>query len=174
VRVKFTHPFDSHHAVGSAEPAPDVGDFTKLPNGDDLETGEMPNYDGDGRNMPYEEVWRELDWSQPGAKSVSWILESIDPDDGVQKNKTFYAKLGRYFLAVRKIVDGREADYAALRIDFDKDNMEWKVRYEIGEVGDIGKKFASEIDATKQHQWRIGEEVVIFGERCFVKAISVD
>jgi hypothetical protein len=175
VRVKFTHPLDSHHAVGSAEPAPDVGDFTKLPNGDDLEIGEMQNPDEDGRVMPYEEVWRELDWSiQRKDKSVSWILECLDPEDGQQANKTFYAKLGRYFLAVRRVVDGRGADYAALRMDFDEEAGEWKPRHEIGEVGNIVKTFADEIDAAKQHQWCVGEEVVVFDERCIIKAISMD
>ncbi|KAF7797797.1 hypothetical protein EIP86_009002 [Pleurotus ostreatoroseus] len=60
-RCRWTRVVDSHWANGhdgDGEEEADIGRCEPLPNGDELETGEMRNPDT-GRVEPYEEVWRE-------------------------------------------------------------------------------------------------------------------
>lgn len=105
----FTHEIDS---LGHFETV-DCGVFTKLPNGDDLETGQMPRTDLPGAPIrDYEEIWRDIDLPTSGA---SWILESeADPagqqfegdtsKDGEANGvvKTFVGVVLGHFIALRQ------------------------------------------------------------------------
>ncbi|KAF7592008.1 hypothetical protein BBP40_000788 [Aspergillus hancockii] len=88
--VRFSHIIDSTGVYG-----PDEGIFTKLPNGDDLETGTMACAHIDGQLAPYEEIWRNLPAPQPG--SISWTLYSAD-----NGGKSFMGKIGGYYLVLRE------------------------------------------------------------------------
>ncbi|KAJ5893361.1 hypothetical protein N7495_005052 [Penicillium taxi] len=107
LRVAFTHELDSHNAFESV----DCGTFVTLPNGDDLETGEMPRHDLPGAPVAeYEEVWRELPFreSPEGTKKgISWVLESDDGDlseiEGeVTVRKIFLGRIWGTFLALQQ------------------------------------------------------------------------
>ncbi|EXJ93261.1 hypothetical protein A1O1_01652 [Capronia coronata CBS 617.96] len=182
-KVKFTHIIDSHHNPSSSEPepAPDVGDFIKLPNGDDLETGEMPNPDAGGQVMPYEEIWRELKW--PTGNSC-WFLESVDSHDAekgtattTRRTKTFHAKVGNYYLALRQVINGEDVTFVALRQDYHIDDEEgkgWKTIYEIGkQQQQLQLDRLTGIDerlGTEATGWRVGEKVVVGNESYIVRA----
>ena len=71
-RCAWTHEVDSRAAVEGAPPAPDVGHCQRLPNGDELETGEMIN-PTTGKLCAYEEVWRDED-VMPGTRAVALRL----------------------------------------------------------------------------------------------------
>jgi hypothetical protein len=175
VKVKFTHDLDSHHDSDSSEPAPDVGDFSTLPNGDDLEVGEMPNPDADGKVMAYEEVWRQLDWSagiQPG--SINWVLESTDGEGSLPGFKVFYAKLGRFFLAVSKTSERQNAVFSALRQDLDTSLGKWKSLYEIGDMSNLVKIDSQDDGLQSDKSWTVGQVVLVGKIRYVVRALSGD
>lgn len=79
-RCAFSHLVDSRVPAGG-EPAPDIGRWHVLANGDELETGEMLN-PASGRVEPYEEVWREED-VVPGTKVVALKLMDGDTVRGI-------------------------------------------------------------------------------------------
>lgn len=118
VTVEFTHEIDSRGYT-----APDLGIFTKLPNGDDLEVGEMPRPEKDNMVTPYEEIWHEF--PAPPKDSVSWIVRNDSPETG----STFLGRLEDAFLAFRKTEDGT---FTAVREERDAETGEWSVRYRIG------------------------------------------
>ena len=167
--MKFTHILDSQHSPDTPLPEPDVGDFEKLPNGDDLETGVMPNHDASGQCMAYEEVWRELDWSiGVDADSVNWIIESVDDDLG--QTKIYCAKLGSYFMAVSRTAEAGGIVYSAIRQDFDLEQRRWKVRYDIGgETSSSGLHHYTG-DGHNEDQWTVGSEVAFGGAKFVVRA----
>lgn len=118
VTVQFTHEIDSR---GYTEP--DLGIFTRLPDGDDLEKGEMPCPEKGDAVTPYEEIWREF--PAPPKESVSWIIRNDSPENGI----TFLGRLENAYLAFRKTGDGA---FTALREDQDEKTGKWKVKYLIG------------------------------------------
>lgn len=118
--VQFTHEIDSRGYT-----APDLGIFTKLPNGDDLETGEMPCPEKDDAVTRYEEIWHEF--PAPPKNSVSWIIRNDSSETGI----TFLGRLENAYLAFRKTGDGT---FTALREDRDEKTGEWQVKYLIGKA----------------------------------------
>ncbi|KAK5046054.1 hypothetical protein LTR84_008511 [Exophiala bonariae] len=182
LKVKFTHPLDSHYVAGEEEGEPDIGEFTKLPNGDDLETGVMTAPHLGGKIMPYEEIWRELD---PGVgqagdgsdgKTSSWILESVDPSsdaEATRLSKSYYARGGKFFLALRQvnITSPPSISVSAIRQDWDADKSAWVTKYAIGNVDGL---FSLGTGTDGAGDWKVGDEVKIGleGERCIVRALD--
>jgi hypothetical protein len=117
--VEFTHEIDSR---GYTEP--DLGVFTKLPNGDDLEVGEMPCPEKGGAVTAYEEIWHEF--PAPAEGTVSWIVRNDDPETGI----TFLGRLENAYLAFRKTLEGK---FTALREAWDPKTGKWEVKYRIGD-----------------------------------------
>lgn len=72
-KCTWSHEVDSRVVEEGVSPAPDVGHCRRLPNGDELETGEMVNPDT-GDLCAYEEVWRDEDVA-PGANVVALKLK---------------------------------------------------------------------------------------------------
>lgn len=121
-----------------------MGEFSELPNGDDLEVGEMAASHMGGRVMPYEEVWREL---SPSADEIppdqlfgtakGWIVESKDDTDD---RMTVYARINGFFLGVQRRIKRWELsnagsyEYVALREDYDATDSKWTRRYSVGDV----------------------------------------
>lgn len=107
--VIFTHEIDS---LGHFDTV-DSGTFTKLPSGDELETGQMPRPDLPGAPVrDYEEVWRDIDLPTSG---VSWILESetdsLHQESGAKANesgeesnvvKTILGMVPGFFIALKQ------------------------------------------------------------------------
>jgi len=183
VKVKFTHPLDSHYVAGQDEEEPDVGEFTKLPNGDDLETGVMAAPHLGGQTMPYEEIWRELDprldlfGVSGGSRASSWILESVEqPKTGevATLTKSYYAKAGKFFLALRQvtIANPSSISVSAIRQEWDADKRAWDTKYKIGNVE--GMLDLSQGAADSQADWKVGDEITIAisKEVCTVRSIA--
>lgn len=180
VKVEFTHPYDSHYVEDQEEGAPDIGEFSKLPNGDDLETGVMAATHLGGKILPYEEVWRELDPSSGSAGSdaygSSWILESTGrsktAEDGTAI-KSYYGKVGKYFLALRSVKRSNPSSlkFSAIRQDWNADEAEWVTKYKIGDVDGI---FVLSKDLSAESAWKVGDEVTVgpSEEVCVVKAVG--
>ena len=149
----------------------------------------MPNPDAGGRVMKYEEIWRDLnvggggggdDSSEStGTGGRSWILESVDGDDGLAKAqkgmlKTFYARSGSHFLALRQtVLPGGGVAFLALRQDFSLATRRWETRYEIG--GDLSAlwRMDGSWDENVAGGWGVGDTVVVRrGEECVVRAFE--
>lgn len=175
-KVEFTHVIDSHHnpSSGSAPPASDVGDFTQLSNGDDFETGVMPNPDADNKPMAYEEVWHVLDWKL-AKPCANFVLESSsEGNSGDTSTRTFYARVGRYFLAVRQTLRADSVDFAAVRQDWDDESHSWRDRYCIGDVASIWRMSDENINEHEMLRWQVNGKVVVRGDStCVVKAVSL-
>ena len=183
-KVRFTHPFDSHYVPGQGEGEPDIGEFTKLPNGDDLETGVMAAPHLANQVLPYEEIWHELN---PNLGSVdktvnsdnnnaSWILESVDQPTPISEGpvvKSYYAKTGRYFLALRRVdrANPPSLQFSAVRQDWDVDSNEWITKYSIGDAQGIFR--IGQISVQSQ-TWKVGDTVTVPSqqEACVVRAIA--
>lgn len=141
VKVEFTHPLDSHcRRPGDEEhnEQADVGEFSKLPNGDDLEVGEMAAPHMGARVMPYEEVWRESDAGVASdglvGQSRGWILEGVHEE----KRKTFYARVGRHFLAVqRQDKPGRDTEYEYAAVREECSDGKWTKKYMVGNTDHV-------------------------------------
>lgn len=116
--MQFTHEIDSR-----GHTAPDLGIFTKLPNGDDLETGEMLCPEKGDAVTPYEEIWHEF--PEPPKGSISWIIRNDSHETGI----TFLGRVENAYLAFRKTGDGA---FTALREARDDKTGEWKIKYLIG------------------------------------------
>lgn len=187
MKVKFTKSLDSHHdPTKSEEPDPDVGEFTKLANGDDFETGEMPNPDADGKVMAYEEVWRAVEWDVPVSRSgeaktgemKGWALESVDQsqhemnlpmEDFKGVRKCFYLRLGRFYLAISRTWWDDQPIFTALRQDFDSEKMDWVTKYSIGDTHDLLKM--SDSTDIETDGWSLGDTVKISTDVFIVRAI---
>ncbi|KEF51601.1 uncharacterized protein A1O9_12236 [Exophiala aquamarina CBS 119918] len=183
LKVKFTHPLDSHYVAGQEEEEPDVGEFTKLPNGDDLETGIMGAPHLGGKIMPYEEVWRELDPQldlsgvSGRSKTSSWILESVDQPStkgDPTVTKSYYAKAGNFFLALRQVTIARPSSISvsAIRMEWDTEKLSWNTKYKIGNVD--GMFDLSQEAADGDGFWKVGDEVKVglAKEICTVRSIG--
>jgi hypothetical protein len=114
-----------------------------------------------GRVMPYEEIWREL---EDDLSSEAWILEGTD-----EIRKTFYGRVGRYFLAMERHLRSSTGvyEYSAIREDF-RDSR-WQRRYTVGDTSAIlAVEAISGIE-----KWHVGKEIDIGnGERCIVRALA--
>lgn len=77
-RCQWSHVVDNRAKPGDEPAAPDVGHCETLPNGDELETGEMVN-PATGRVEAYEEVWRDKTLA-PGTKVVAVQLKRKDTE----------------------------------------------------------------------------------------------
>ncbi|RFU25054.1 hypothetical protein B7463_g11285, partial [Scytalidium lignicola] len=180
MRVKFTHLIDSHDIDGSGECGDDVGEFTKLPNGDDLEIGEMPAPHLGEQVRPYKEVWREL-MTDRKVQGEYWIIESIDGSDTQIEDKTttlrrtFYARAGGFFLALRQTkerVSKEGSDnffynvgFSAIRQDLDVETNCWSSKYSIGKVDGMWDMLSGQEimiqDVETMSSWEVGDKIVI-------------
>lgn len=160
VKVEFTHPLDSHctssEQIEEAEEAPDVGDFRKLENGDDLETGVMKAPHLGGEMRAYEEVWRELEVEdvevEGGAKG--WIVEGVDAEGG-RERKVWCARVGGWFLGVaRREGEGGKYVYDAVREDLV--GGRWERRYTVGDVEGL-VLVRTTVDKKGGEQWKKGK-----------------
>lgn len=166
-KVKFTYSINSQDdAAGGVQPgndtddlAGDIGQFSKLPNGDDFETGEMAAPHLGGEITPYEEVWRQLhpsmDASDPCCSgSKAWILESIDHkstgshignEGSKPAQKTFLARVGPFFVAIRRreVTDNSSGKpdttfmYGAIRQEYDVTSGLWITKYSAGDYSNL-------------------------------------
>jgi len=159
VQVRFLKTIDS---LGLT--APDEGSFTKLPNGDDFETGRMPCPERGMEVTEYEELWRQIP-PLVGPKRA-WILESAG-----KGRKIFLGRIGGGFMAIGGD-DGR--GFGARREEWDEGEGRWKVRYTIGDVGDIpsvaglgGEGFEGEAE------WKMGNTVDVAGREYLVRAFEI-
>ena len=175
VKVKFTHPYDSHYVAGQGEGEPDIGEFTKLPNGDDLETGVMAAPHLDGKVLPYAEVWHELDPSSSSSISA-WILDSVDQPITAEEGSiitTYYGKAGRFFLALRQVkrTNPETLSFSAIRQDWNADEGQWATKYNIGDVQGM---FTLGEDSGADKAWKVGDKVTVGpqNEVCTVRAVG--
>lgn len=144
---------------------PDEAVFTKLPNGDDLETGSMPSPDHGGAVTTFEEVWRAgpLASAQPGA----WILQSVQ--DG---GKTFLARVGGYYLALSE-ADGKP--FTALREEWNEEKGSWEERFKSGDVDRLPSLVSLKGDVFQGTATRtVGETVTLDGLEFVVRGIEED
>lgn len=180
----FTHAIDSHNAFDAV----DCGMFSKLPNGDDLETGSMPRWDLPGAPVrEYEEVWRELAFREgpegPG-RGVSWVLEArgdeqgVMGQDGVTVTRIFIARIWGTYVALRQDQTHRGGDSKALvkggevsarREEWDSTSG-WKTKYILGP--DVDKLPSMTTFDTGDGDWSIGSEVVVNGQPYIVRAFE--
>lgn len=200
--MKFTHEIDSHSTSESGDydegEVADEGIFTKLPNGDDLEIGEMPAPHLGGKVAAYREVWRELNpcledtTREDKSTTTCWMLESVDTQEQVQR-RTFYCRVGRFFLAIRRTErrlsdqGGAEIEFAGIRQEEtrprDGGEKEWTVQYSVGkEVDDMFHMSTSEfvLDNTTSgdSSWKVDDQVVVKNKKdgavrevCVVRAV---
>lgn len=179
VKVKFDHRISSQAPEdGGEEQAADVGTFSKLPNGDDLETGEMAAPHLGGKIAPYEEVWRQLDFGKRdgmdgGSLPFAWVLESV-AEHGTGGVLSWYARVGRFFLGIRRRGgDGSGVAYDAVRQEWNDEEGRWVTRYSVGsqdglwKVGDLAK------EDDLGGNIRTGATVTLAkGEKCIVRSVG--
>jgi hypothetical protein len=159
VKVRFVKTLDS---LGITEP--DEGDFTKLPNGDDFETGKMPCPERGMQITEYEEVWRQI--TPVLGPNRAWILESAG-----EGRKIFLGRIGGGYMAMG---DKKGDTFGARREEWDEGGRKWEVKYQIGDVGDIpsvanigAEGFDGEVD------WKMGNIVVVMGREYLVRAFEI-
>ncbi|GFF34332.1 hypothetical protein IFM51744_02415 [Aspergillus udagawae] len=179
LRVLFTHAIDSH----SAFDAVDCGNFTALPNGDDLETGSMPRWDLPGAPVrEYEEVWRELPFREGPeglGRGVSWVLEAKgEGQDGSTVIRMFIARIWGTYVALRQeqthVEDGkavvkRGGVVTARREEWDSTSG-WKTKYILGP--DVDKLPSMTTIGTEDGDWSVGSEVVLSSQQYIVRAFE--
>lgn len=159
MRVRFVSTLDSQ---GMSEP--DIGDFTTLPNGDELETGKMPCPERGMEITEYEEVWREVP-PVPGSKRA-WILESIG-----EGRKVFLGRIGGGYMALG---DGKGEAFGARREEWDKGAKRWEVKYKIGEVNGVPSIANLGIEGFEgEADWKMGESVTVLGREYRVRAFEL-
>jgi len=170
-----------------------VGNFSKLPNGDDLESGEMPHPELLGAPMTaFEEVWRELPFREgpeSAKKGMSWILESDDGDlsevEGeVTVTKTFMGRIWGTYLAFQQtqthsrqkdeagawVVKRNGAEVSARREEW---SDKWEEKYVVGPGGSAVPSMQTGFDGEGKGSWRVpGEKVVIQGKSFVVRAFE--
>jgi len=141
--AKFIHLVDSRvpHDPLSVK---DEGLFTKLPNGDDLETGTMLN-PSTGHEMSYEEIWRTL----PVTTDKMTLLESSGDRD-----KTFLGRIGRWFQGIGVTDFDREVH--AVRGEFIDGG--WRTVFCVGVSGRA--EYFEEKD-----EWKVGNEIEVNGRK---------
>lgn len=159
MKVRFNKTLDSLNMT-----EPDEGDFTKLPNGDDFETGKMPCPERGMQVTEYEEVWRQI-LPVPGPRRA-WILESAG-----EGRKVFLGRIGGGYIAMG---DKKGETFGARREEWDKVRKSWELKYKIGDVEDVpsvadlgAEGFEGEAD------WNMGDTVIVLGRGYLVRAFEL-
>lgn len=159
MKVRWIKTLDS---LGLTEP--DEGSFTKLPNGDDFETGRMPCPERGMEVTEYEEVWRQI--SPVAGSKRAWILESIG-----EGRKVFHGRIGGGFMA---IADKKEDMFGAIREEWNEGQGRWKVKYAIGPVDDIPSLAEHGAEGFEgEAEWQIGNAVIVAGRKYQVRAFEI-
>ncbi|PYH68446.1 uncharacterized protein BO88DRAFT_454143 [Aspergillus vadensis CBS 113365] len=183
-RVSFTHELDSRNSFDAV----DCGTFSALPNGDDLEKGEMPRADLPGAPIAeYEEVWRELKFREgpEGPNTgVSWVLESkqkpLEEGEEVEVEKTFLGRVWGTYLALHQVQthsrprgssttvvkSGREV--SARREEWDSASG-WQLKYSIGPAG---AQLPSTTQLLGDSSWRTGQTIILAGKEYIVRGFE--
>lgn len=187
----FTRELDSLNEIGIV----DIGNFSPLPNGDDLESGEMPRADLPGAPMTtFEEVWRELPFREgpEGAKKgISWILESDDAplavsekEEQITVTKTFLGRIWGTYLAFQQTqthsnekneagewsVKRTGAEVSARREEW---GTGWEEKYVIGPEADVVPSIKNGFQGEGEGAWKVpGEKVTIQGKTYIVRAFE--
>jgi len=149
----FVHFVDSRYADDPLA-VQDIGVFSALPNGDELETGEMMN-PACKRKMKYEEVWRKLTLSGPGG---GVCLEALD-------GSAFLGRVGKWFQGIY-VEDG---ETTAVRYIL-QDDGEWK------KVRSVGQRF-DRVPLTlpdDSKDWTPGQVVTVHGVEWLVRDVQRD
>lgn len=190
--MRFTRELDSLNEIGMVDPA----NFSPLPNGDDLETGEMPRTDLPGAPMTaFEEVWRELPFREgpEGAKNgISWILESDDSVDlklsegGEEKTVTrmFFGRIWGTYLALQQVQTHSQQKDSDGKVSLKRTGAEvsarreewksgWEEKYVVGPDGGSLPSMKTGFEGEGQGSWRVpGEKVIIQGKSFIVRAFE--
>ncbi|KAK5796691.1 hypothetical protein VI817_005975 [Penicillium citrinum] len=192
LKISFTRELDSLNEIGMV----DVARFSPLPNGDDLEEGEMPHPDLPGSPMTaFEEVWRNLPFREgpEGSKTgISWILES--DDEGLTKTeqeaevsvtKLFFGRIWGTYLAFQQVqTHSRQKDangvltlkrtgseVSARREEWN--GAGWEEKYIVGPVASSVPSMKSGFEGEGKGSWRVpGEKVLIDGRSFIVRAFE--
>lgn len=123
----------------------------------------MPCPERGGAVTDYEEVWRVLPPIR-GPKRA-WILESVDTD-----RKTFLGRIGGGYMALS---DKKGTKFAVRSEEWDVDAKSWKVKYTIGDVGEIPSLAEiAEEGFQGEETWIEGSKVTVSGVEYFVRAIE--
>jgi Protein HRI1 len=138
---------------------PDEATFTKLPNGDYLETGSMPSPNHNDDVTEFEEVWRR-GALLPGSE-CAWIIQSVD-------GKTFLGRVGGSYLALS---EGKGGVFNARREEWDEQDG-WRIIYAIGNVEGLPRLASSGNQIKKEASWSIGEKVVVLGNDYVVRGFE--
>ncbi|KAJ5703253.1 hypothetical protein N7493_011642 [Penicillium malachiteum] len=192
VKTFFTRELDSLNEIGIV----DLGNFSRLPNGDDLETGEMPRADLPGAPMTtFEEVWRELPFREGPEgtkKGISWVLESDDSEldfgEGGEGEATltkiFFGRIWGTFLAFKQVQThtrqkGSDGTFSLKRTGAEVStrreewNSGWEEKYVIGPDGSGVPSMRTGFEGEGKGSWRIpGDTVNIDGKRFIVRAFE--
>ncbi|KZT26114.1 hypothetical protein NEOLEDRAFT_1177917 [Neolentinus lepideus HHB14362 ss-1] len=142
---RWEHVVDSHGST-----AVDEGEFTLLPNGDEVEAGTTYNPET-SREEEYREVWRQVPVER-GAPA--YVLES---DRGAAK--IFAGRIGLYYQAMGQTGAGGRG-YSARR--WQMEAGVWRLVYEIGEIDLPGPLDVGEVD--EGDRLRIGGVVYVVRE----------
>ncbi|KAJ6131348.1 hypothetical protein N7523_001808 [Penicillium sp. IBT 18751x] len=188
VKVSFTRELDSLNEIGLV----DVAKFSPLPNGDELESGEMPHPDLPGAPMTaFEEVWRELPFREgpEGAKKgISWILESehgeVAEGAEVSFTKTFLGRIWGTYLAFQQtqthkkekdetgtwVVKRSGEEVSARREEW---RGAWEDKYVVGPKPAEVPSMKTGFEGEGKGAWRIpGEKLLINGQSFIVRAFE--
>jgi hypothetical protein len=138
---------------------PDEATFTKLPNGDYLETGSMPSPDHNDAVTEFEEVWRR-GVLVPGSE-CAWIIQSVD-------GKTFLGRVGGSYLVLS---EGKGGVFNARREEWDEQDG-WRINYAIGNVEGLPRLASIGDQINSESSWSIGEKVVVLGNDYIVRAFE--
>lgn len=173
--VRFTHELDSHGVFSTA----DCGTFSTLPNGDDLEVGEMPRADIPGAPVcAYEEVWRSL-VPPVGAEGeghcVSWVLEGRKNGGEGEVVRTFLGRAGGVYIALRQVQtiqgDVKQGGEVSARREEWGVSSGWRDKYIFGL--DCGSLPLMTDVGEDQREWKQGQMVVVCGEEYVVRGLDV-
>jgi hypothetical protein len=137
--VRFLHVVDSRVPMDPLS-VHDVGVFSKLENGDELEKGRMMNSEI-GQVMAYEEVWRPLSVEGKGVV----LLETTG-----MKDKTFVGRIGNWFQGIGT----KDGVISAVRKEYV--DGKWETRFSMGKE-DIVPFVEGE------ESWKVGDEVEFAG-----------
>lgn len=154
-----------------------------LPNGDDLEVGEMPRADVPGAPVcAYEEVWRTL--VPPVAVEgeghcVSWVLEGRKKSVGDELTRTFLGRAGGVYLALRQVqtVEGedgcvRRGGKVSARREEWGISSGWRDMY-VFELDGESLPSMRNVGVEDQREWKQGQTVVVCGEEYVVRGLDV-
>ncbi|KAJ5087895.1 hypothetical protein N7456_011511 [Penicillium angulare] len=191
LNVSFTRELDSLNEIGMV----DTVDFSPLPNGDELESGQMPRVDLPGEPMTtFEEVWRDvpfIEGPEGARKGISWILESShdelenEKEGDVTVTKKFLGRIWGTYLAFQqaqthskeKGADGKfsvkrsGAEVSARREEWN--GSEWQGKYVLGPEVDAVPSMKTGFEGEGKGAWRVpGEKVLIDGISYIVRAFE--